>query len=116
PAIFEVFDFADPDVATGKRDATTVATQALYLMNSPFVGEQALSAARRLLEENSGQARLTTLYRRALGRPPLPRESETVLAFVREQAARGAGREAELRAWAAVCQAVFGCTELRFVD
>src|SRR5262249_49678892 len=39
--LFEVFDFADPNVSTGRRNVSTVPTQALYLMNSPFVMEQA---------------------------------------------------------------------------
>jgi hypothetical protein len=120
PPIFEVFDFADPDVATGKRDATTVPTQALYLMNSPFVLSQARQAARRLLATPADDAvRLTLLYRRALGRAPAARERESALRFLREQRrdrAAGPGAEAELEAWADVCQAVFGCTEFRFVE
>jgi hypothetical protein len=112
PPLFEVFDFADPDVSTGKRNATTVASQALYLMNSPFVMDQAREAARRLLAEAGEDGdRLALLYRRALGRVPAPAEREAVLRFLGGQA-DGAG----LEAWAAVCQAVFGCTEFRFVE
>ncbi|HVL12963.1 MAG TPA: DUF1553 domain-containing protein, partial [Gemmata sp.] len=49
--LFEVFDFADPDVADGQRDATTVSTQALYLMNSTFTNTHARLAAERLTAE-----------------------------------------------------------------
>jgi len=119
PPLFEVFDFADPDVSTGKRNATMVPTQALYLMNSPFVMDQARHAAGRLLTEaDSDGARLTLLYRRALGRLPAPAERETALAFLRQQRqSPGTGRNGgvELRAWAAVCQAVFGCADFRFL-
>jgi hypothetical protein len=108
PAIFEVFDFADPDVTTGKRDTTTVATQALYLLNSPFVIEQSRRAAARLLAEaKEDTERVELLYRLALGRPPTAEEAGRAVEF-----ARGGGREA----WAAVCQAVFACTEFRFVE
>jgi hypothetical protein len=111
PALFEVFDFADPDVSTGKRDATTVPTQALYLMNSPFVQDQARAAAARLLASaSSDEARLGLLYRLALARAPRPGEVQSALAFVR--AAPGP----ELEAWAGVCQALFGATEFRFVE
>ncbi len=109
PQLFEVFDFADPDVATGRRDATTVATQALYLMNSPFVMEQARATARRLLALPDDQARLDDLYRRALGRAPTKAETQSALRFVAEC-------PETVEAWAGVCLATFGCTEFRFVE
>jgi hypothetical protein len=115
PTIFEVFDFADPDVTTGRRDATTVATQALYLMNSPFALAQARAAAERLLALPEA-ARLTTLYRRAFGRPPTAREARRVRAFLGDYRRGPSSARAEKAAWTAVCQAVFGSTEVRFVE
>ena len=44
-----MFDFADPNVCMGRRNVSTVATQALYLMNSPFVVDNAKAAAKKLL-------------------------------------------------------------------
>ena len=44
--LFEVFDFADPNVCLGRRNVSTVAPQALYLMNSPFVLGQAKATLR----------------------------------------------------------------------
>ena len=41
PRSLQVFDVADPNLIVGKRDVTTVPTQALYLMNNPFVLRQA---------------------------------------------------------------------------
>src|SRR5262249_45588901 len=124
PRIFEVFDFADPDVATGRRDTTTVATQALYLMNSPFAMEQARLTAKRLLALPGDDAgRLAGFDRRALGRAPTAAETQTALDFLADyRQALAAPRsdkpsmESNLDAWAAVCLAVFGCTEFRFVD
>jgi hypothetical protein len=109
PALFEVFDFADPDVGIGRRDTTTVPTQALFLLNSPFVRAAAAAAATRLLAEPGGDAeRVDRLYRRALGRRPTAQEVDRFLAFV--------GEGGRVRAWAAACQAVMGCTEFRFVE
>ena len=51
PEIFQVFDFADPSMVVGRRNTSIVAPQALFLMNDPFVVEQAKHAARRLLAE-----------------------------------------------------------------
>ncbi len=120
PPLFEVFDFADPDVCTGKRNATTVPSQALYMMNSPFVMDQARQAAQRLLAEAAeDEARLTLLYRRALGRAPATMERDAALRFLnqrRSEKAAGTAAEAERDTWAAVCQAVFGCSEFRYVE
>jgi hypothetical protein len=111
PPLFEVFDFADPDVCTGKRNATIVATQALYLLNSSFVLDQARQAAERLLrEEKTDNGRVGRLFRLALGRSPTPVESAAVLDFLRSHAGRN-----ELQTWASVCQAIFGCAEFRYL-
>ena len=76
PELFEVFDFADASVSTGRRDSSTVAPQALYLMNNPFVLEQSKRAAERLLSERhpDDRARIIRAYRLALGRAPTERE------------------------------------------
>ncbi|MFP6763153.1 MAG: DUF1553 domain-containing protein, partial [Planctomycetaceae bacterium] len=39
--MLQLFDFGDPNSIVARRDVTTVAPQALFLMNSPFVMEQA---------------------------------------------------------------------------
>ncbi len=43
-----LFDFADPSLVTGDRATTSGPSQALYLMNNPFVLRQAEAAAQRL--------------------------------------------------------------------
>jgi hypothetical protein len=124
PTLFEVFDFADPDVSTGKRDATTVPTQALYLMNSTFVNTQARSTADRLLTEaKDDPARLELLFRRALGRSPTAQEADAALRFLADYRKAFAAKdpkkpaaEADAAAWSAVCLSVFGCNEFRFVE
>ena len=50
------------------------------------------------------------MYRLALGRVPTKQETATALAFLANQRGR------DLDGWAAVCQAMFGCTEFRFVE
>ena len=74
PELFEVFDFADPSMVVGRRNVSTVAPQALFLMNHPFVARPGpRHAARRLLAEpgpRRSTARVDRAYRLALGRPP----------------------------------------------
>ena len=113
PEIFEVFDFADPSMVTGRRNVSTVAPQALFLMNHPFVIEQSRATARRLLADPSldDPARLTRLYRLALGRPPSDRERTIGLAFV--AAGRRDRHDAE-ETWAMLVQALFGSIDFRY--
>ncbi len=70
PRSLEVFDFAEQGMVTGSRDTTTVATQALYLLNDPFVRRRALNLAERLLRRTDldDEARVDLAYRLTLGR------------------------------------------------
>ena len=53
-----LFDAADPNVSTAQRLPTTTPTQALYLMNSPFVHEQARGLAKRLASCGTDEERI----------------------------------------------------------
>jgi mono/diheme cytochrome c family protein len=72
PELYSQFDFANPDITTGKRYETTVPQQALFMMNNPLVVE----LSRRLVEssefkELSGEAaKIKYLYERIFQREP----------------------------------------------
>ncbi|MBN9517975.1 DUF1553 domain-containing protein [bacterium] len=112
PEAFEAFDFADPSMVVGKRSTSTVAPQALYLMNNPFPVDQAKASAARLLAENlpSDDARLTRAYRLALGRAPTDGERAAARRFLANQSGDPAA------AWATVFQAVFASADFRYVE
>ena len=81
------FDFANPDLTTGKRYETTVPQQALFLMNSPLVVQQAKNLVARpdfraLSDEG---ARIQLLYELIYQRPPRAEESKLGLEFVSEE-------------------------------
>ncbi len=110
PEIFEIFDFADPSVTTGRRNVSTVAPQALYLLNHPFVLEQAEAAAARLLSEAPGEdrERIVRAWRLTLGRGPA--EGEIAVAL------RGlAGAPAREQGWTSIFHALFASLEFRYV-
>jgi len=111
PEIFEAFDFADPSMVVGARNASTVAPQALFLMNHPFVREQARTAARRVLGERlpTGEARLQRAYRLALGR--VPTASELVMA---QRVLSTNGESAE--AWTDIFHALFASADFRYLN
>jgi hypothetical protein len=70
PGIFRTFDFASPDATSAQRFATTVPQQALFLMNSPFVVEQAKKLVERTDAKATEEARIQKLYRIAYQRAP----------------------------------------------
>ncbi|MBA2224897.1 DUF1553 domain-containing protein [Thermogemmata fonticola] len=124
PPILEVFDFADPDVPVGQRDATTVSTQALFLMNSTFANRQArLAAARLCAETQDDRQRLERLFLLAFGRKPTPQEIQRTLDFLQEFTLKlqtlpseRQPKDLRLEAWAAVCLSVFASHEFRYVE
>jgi hypothetical protein len=112
--LFEAFDFADPNLSLGRRNVSTVATQALYFMNSPFVMEQAKYAAEATLKQSDGDdgSRIDRAYRTALGRPPSARERELALKFV----GTASTPEQQLATWSRFYQALFACIDFRYVN
>ncbi|MBI3865547.1 MAG: DUF1553 domain-containing protein [Planctomycetia bacterium] len=121
--VFQAFDFADPSVMSGRRDATTVAPQALFMMNSPLVSQATRGFAQRLLQAATGDdsARVQTIYERAYARPATTAEVSRALQFVEQyqtaQAARQAPPEdARLKAWQALCRAVLSANEFVYVE
>jgi hypothetical protein len=110
PEALEAFDFADPSMVTGKRNVSTVAPQALYLLNHPFPVEQARHSAERLLAEShpDDAARIVRAYRLALGREPTAGEREIAMRFLAKRDAK--------EAWAGVFHALFASADFRYVD
>lgn len=110
--VMNLFDFPDPNAAKGRRDVTTVPTQALFLMNSQFLIEHSKRAAKALLSD--GQAsdadRVRKFLMRALGRPALADDLERATAFLRDTD----GVLDSEAAWARYCHAVFASNEFLF--
>ena len=69
--MFDTFDHPDMNVDAGARNVSTVPTQALTLLNNPFVLAQAERLADRVQRDASDPAAQVDLaYRIALARPP----------------------------------------------
>jgi len=67
--MFETFDHPDMNVTAGARHVSTVPTQALTLLNNPFVlSEAALFAARVRQQARDPRAQVNLAYRIALAR------------------------------------------------
>ncbi len=85
PNDFRNFDFASPDGHAAERYLTTVPQQALFMMNSPFVMEQAAALIKRseIASEKSARRRIQKLYRLIYGRAPNADEIALGLAYLR---------------------------------
>ena len=78
PSLFRTFDFPDPNATSPRRDNTTIAPQALFLMNHPFVLESARALEHRpeVASETDLARRVDRLYRLLYGRGPTAEEVE----------------------------------------
>ena len=79
--MFTTFDMPDTSVSCARRDVTTVAPQALALLNSEFIINQARAFADQLQKENGKDPRgwIQAAWRLALGRTPSLEETEKAL-------------------------------------
>jgi mono/diheme cytochrome c family protein len=121
--MFQAFDYGDPSMVNARRSTTTVAPQALYVMNSPFVLDQARAFAANLLARTqvNDADRLKAAYMRAYSRPPTAAETGKGLGYIAAYSARlagtvpDAGRRRE-QAWASFCQLLFASNEFIYVN
>lgn len=115
--ILSTFDFPHPNEITGSRPETTVATQALFLMNSPFVKTQARKLAERLVREapDDERARIRLLHLLTLNRPADVATTDAALAFL-DDCSRdfGSGSDARAQAWMQFCHAMLGSNGFLF--
>ena len=114
PAVFRSFDFANPDVCNQGRFTTTVPQQALFMMNSPFVIEQARHLVQRAeVKAAAGNAqKIQTLCRLVWQRPPDRDELQLAEKFIAAQPP-GAASLSPLEKYA---QILLLSNELMFVD
>lgn len=125
----EVMDLPDSNGSCEQRNVSTIAPQALTLMNGKFMQEQASAFAQRLCREATEEReRITLAYRLAYARPPSEVELQRVQRFLVEYAEQvqseqvGAEKAAELdlpadqRALQAFCLALLNSNELVYLN
>ena len=112
------FDFVDASTSTGRRNRTTVAPQALYMMNSPFVLARSEAFARRLLADGTRDdpGRIERAYRIALGRSPKSAEVVTALRYMDAYPIGPDSKNPRLDAWAGFCRLLMSSNEFHYVD
>ena len=119
------FDAPDAQVSCGRRVNTTVAPQALALLNDSFVRLRSIELAQRL-ETQAGddtQSQIRLAFQLGLARQPSSDEARDATTFLAEQAQARRARDEKLVATAAAslalidfCQMLFACNEFIYVD
>jgi hypothetical protein len=117
----ELFDAADPTAITDKRIVSTVAPQALFLLNNPFTLEKTQELARRILADGSSDdaRRIGHAYELLFGRPPSEAEiniGQRLLGQPLADTGSRAEANARLSAWAEYCQVLLCANEFVYVD
>lgn len=119
--LFQLLDFPDPAVPGGDRATTTVAPQALLMLNSDFVMHSADEFAARLLAEQiTEEQKIVRLYALAYGREPTVEERRANAAFLVKLDQSFAAQESDVdqrrqRAWSVLCHVIFAANEFVYV-
>lgn len=113
--LLEVLDLCDTTRSAAQRNVTSVAPQALAMLNGDFVNRQSQHLARRL-EREAGpdrRAQIVLAWRLALCREPADREVAAMLRFLEES------RQIlpdEHQALVQMCRALFNLNEFAYTD
>jgi hypothetical protein len=124
-AMLETFDTATATPNCEARTFSTVATQALLLMNGKQVLEQAAFFAERVRREAGAdqQSQVALAWRLSYAAEPTPQEIDGALSFLARQTAHFAAQkraptdpEPAVQALASFCQALLGSNRFLYVD
>ncbi|HEV7405263.1 MAG TPA: DUF1553 domain-containing protein [Chthoniobacteraceae bacterium] len=130
PDALAVFDFAEPGFVTGNRETTNVPSQALFLLNSPFIATAAQKLGERLTAANSGAAsldqRVQLAYWLVLCRAPSETERQTALNFFANfpsgtsagdvRPVSTAALAPTTAAWTSFCRVLLASADFRFLN
>lgn len=121
--MFSAFDFPDPSASNGHRATTTVAPQALFMLNSQFMEAQTKAMAQSLLSQvqSDDLERMRVAYRRALGREPNDSELERAMEFLASYDLALAdditdASKRQLRSWQGLCRVLLASSDFVYVD
>ena len=108
--MLKVFDKPDANLSCPRRSQTTIAPQALHLLNSEFTRDRASQFSKRVLKTSDNQAeRIEAAYLIGLGRKPSSREQDACREFLEAESD-------EETAWLNLCHALFNLNEFVYVD
>jgi Protein of unknown function (DUF1549)/Protein of unknown function (DUF1553)/Planctomycete cytochrome C len=110
PPMLTVFDSPETTLPCGQRDVTTVAPQALAMLNNSFVHQQSRTLAARAAKEPDF---VTAAWRFALGRGPTAEERAAAAEHITAQKTRLGSKE---KARESLCHVLLNLNEFVYVD
>jgi hypothetical protein len=116
------FDTPAPATSVGRRNVSNVPDQALILLNSEFISQQAALWAAGLIEGKHATAAdlIQTAYRQALARNAEPQELKTMEEFLvataAEQGIPATSATTSLPAVTDLCHVILNQKEFLFLD
>jgi hypothetical protein len=115
PPSLAVFDLPNPDLVTGNRATTTVPTQALFMLNSPFVRKMTQSLGTSIGKgDPSNEKVIQELYQRILIRDADSSDRQMGVSYLdRLMKQDGKSRQEAIASFA---QVLFSSTEFRFIE
>ena len=115
PTLYTLFDFGDATTPDGHRSPTTVATQALFAMNSPLVIREARHVADAVLkQEKQDKRRVEEIYLRVLDRRPDANEIDRGLTYLTGFRQKWSQIDEE-QAWTSLTHTLMASNEFMFV-
>jgi len=120
PQILKIFDFPEPSNPQSQRDATNVPAQSLFLMNSPFVWENAQAMAARIAtQRRDATERIVFAFELALSRRPDDdelRQAAELLESLDSGPPTKGEQPQQIDRWAVFCQSLLASGEFRFLE
>ncbi len=121
--VFQLLDYPDAAIPTGDRSTTTIAPQALLMMNSDLVMQCSSNLTSKIWNESrtaDHTQRVTFAYATVFGREPSTGEVASALAFLNEvEQALATGNVApeqqHRRAWDSLCHVLLSSNEFIYV-
>lgn len=118
--VFQLFDYSDAGSVVGSRTTSTVAPQALFMMNSNFMQDasSALADCVLMANDNDEVTRIRRLYRLVFNRAPTETEVTQSVEFLRrarEVSAEDEASKSSSSGWPLLCQIVLSSNEFVYI-
>jgi hypothetical protein len=119
PPMMLAYDMPSPFNAMGRRSVSNVPSQALMLMNDPFVIAESKRWAERLVSDSqlaSTADRIKFALESATGRLPTDSQLDVLIQFIARQAKSYNSDENDIRVWSDLCHTIFNMKDFAYLN
>jgi hypothetical protein len=117
PGLLNLFDFGDATSSASKRPSTTIAPQALFLMNSSFISDRARNLSQQAAANAANPSdRMKSLFLKILGREATASEIDNALSYLNQFQRKFAGKRSPDDAWLSFSRILLASNEYIYLD